>query len=98
RDTNSYPLVGDAASITIVEKDAACGTIHANMKMDGTRREALMIPAGGMRLPHSAETAVLRDVGDHNLRAQDHLRMEGSEVFAFVQKEVPPMIAALTDE
>lgn len=98
RDRNSYPLVGDAAAITLVEKDAATGVIHANLKMDGTRREALMIPAGGLRLPHSPETAVLQDVGDHNLRAQDHLRMEGSEVFNFVQKEVPPMIAALVND
>jgi 3-oxoacyl-[acyl-carrier-protein] synthase-3 len=98
RDRNSYPLVGDAAAITIVEKDPAGGIVHASVKMDGTRREALMIPAGGLRLPHSPETAVLRDVGDHNLRAQDHLRMEGSEVFNFVQKEVPPMISALIDQ
>lgn len=27
--------------------------IHAILKMDGTRREALMIPAGGFRLPSS---------------------------------------------
>jgi 3-oxoacyl-[acyl-carrier-protein] synthase-3 len=63
--------------------------------MDGTRSEALMIPAGGFRLPCSQETAVLEDVGDNNLRAKDHLRMDGSAVFNFVQVEVPPMIESL---
>ena len=54
-----------------------------------------MIPAGGMRLPSSLETAVLEDDGDNNFRAKDHLRMDGSAVFNFVQVEVPPMIEGL---
>jgi 3-oxoacyl-[acyl-carrier-protein] synthase-3 len=95
KDRNSYPLVGDAASITVIERDAADTVIHANLKMDGTRHEALMIPAGGYRMPCSAETALLEDVGDNNLRAKDHLRMNGSEVFNFVQVEVPPLIESV---
>ena len=92
KDRNIYPLVGDAAAITIVEKDATDSVIHASVKMDGTRNEVLMIPAGGMRLPSSPETAMLQDVGDKNLRAKDHLFMDGSAVFNFVQTEVPPLI------
>jgi 3-oxoacyl-[acyl-carrier-protein] synthase-3 len=92
QDRNSFPLIGDAASITVVERDPEESVIHARLKMDGTRNEALMIPAGGLRLPSSPETAVLEDVGDGNLRAKDHLRMDGSAVFNFVQMEVPELI------
>ena len=95
KDRNSYPLVGDAASITIVERDPEDSIIHANLKMDGARNEVLMIPAGGFRMPSTPATAVLEDVGDNNLRAKDHLRMDGSAVFNFVQVEVPPMIESL---
>ena len=95
KDRNSFPLIGDAASITVIERDPGAAVIHANLKMDGTRSDALMIPAGGMRMPATAATAVLEDVGDNNLRAKDHLRMDGSAVFNFVQVEVPPMIDAL---
>jgi 3-oxoacyl-[acyl-carrier-protein] synthase-3 len=95
KDRNSYPLVGDAASIAIVERDPEDSTIYANLKMDGTRNEALMIPAGGFRMPSTPATAVLEDVGDNNLRAKDHLRMDGSAVFNFVQVEVPPLIGNL---
>jgi 3-oxoacyl-[acyl-carrier-protein] synthase III len=94
RDRNSYPLIGDAASIAIVERSAEPCTIHANLKMDGTRCETLMIPAGGMREPSSPETAELREDGE-NLRAADHLRMDGSAVFNFVQTEVPVLIEEL---
>lgn len=95
QDRNSFPLIGDAASITIVERDSSETIIHANIKMDGTRSEALMIPAGGFRLPGSPATAIMEDSGDGNLRARDHLRMDGSAVFNFVQVEVPPMIESL---
>lgn len=95
KDRNSYPLVGDAAAITVIERDVADTVIHANLKMDGTRNEALMIPAGGFRMPCTPETAALEDVGDNNLRARDHLRMDGSAVFNFVQVEVPPLIESL---
>ena len=94
KDRNSYPLVGDAASIAIVEKGRG-GPIHANLKMDGTRCDALIIPAGGFRCPSSPETAVLNDAGEGNYRAKDNLRMDGSAVFNFVQVEVPPMIEQL---
>jgi 3-oxoacyl-[acyl-carrier-protein] synthase-3 len=63
--------------------------------MDGTRREALMIPAGGFRQPSSQETAVLEDDGTNNFRCKDNLQMDGSAVFNFVQVEVPPMIESL---
>ena len=97
RDRNSYPLIGDAAAITLVERQLDGGPIHGSLKMDGTKHQVLMIPAGGFRLPSSPETAILEDAGDNNLRAKDHLRMEGSEVFNFVMAEVPPMIETLLD-
>ena len=95
KDRNIYPLMGDAVSITVVERDTKDSMIHSSFKMDGTRREALIIPAGGFRLPSTPETAVLEDVGDNNLRAKDHLRMDGSAIFNFVQVEVPQLIERL---
>src|SRR5215831_6835107 len=97
KDRNIYPLVGDAASIAVIERAAEDEPIFASLKMDGSRGEALMIPAGGMRLPHSAETARLEDVGDHNLRAKDHLYMDGSAIFNFVQTAVPPLIEGILE-
>ena len=95
KDRNIFPLIGDAAAITVVERDAEESVVHAKLKMDGARNEVLMIPAGGMRMPSTPETAALQDVGDNNLRAKDHLFMDGSAVFNFVQTEIPPMIEEL---
>jgi 3-oxoacyl-[acyl-carrier-protein] synthase-3 len=96
QDRNSFPLIGDGASISIIERRES-PEIWSNLRMDGSRREALMIPAGGMRLPSSAATSQIEDAGDNNYRAKDHLRMEGSAVFNFVQTEVPPLIEDLLE-
>jgi len=98
RDKNSFPLIGDAACITILEKADDRQPIHANLKMDGTHHEVLIIPAGGFRMPSTPQTAVMEDVGDHNYRAKDNLTMNGTAVFNFVQVEVPPMIESLLQQ
>ena len=98
KDRNSYPLIGDGAAVTIVEREGRDSIISARVKMDGTRNDALMIPAGGFRMPSTPETAMLDDVGDNNLRAKDHLRMDGGAVFNFVQVDVPPLIESLLSD
>ena len=98
KDRNSRPLIGDAASITIIEKCEDENPIYANIKMDGTGAFALSIPAGGFRLPCSPETAVMEEDAAGNFRSKDNLVMQGDEVFNFVQREVPPMIEHLFEQ
>lgn len=50
------------------------------------------IPAGGSRMPCTPETANVEDDGEGNLRCKDNLRMDGTAVFQFVQKDVPGLI------
>ena len=96
KDRNSYPLIGDAASITIIENDKENDSeIFASIKTDGTRNDALIIPAGGFRLKSSPETAVLEEDNYGNFRAKDHLVMKGDVIFNFVQTSIPPMIDSL---
>lgn len=99
KDRNSNPLVGDAASVTIVEKDFENDSvIFGNLKMDGGGAEALIIPAGGFRMPSSAETAQLETDVNGNERSKDNLVMKGDDVFNFVQTKVPPMIEELVEQ
>lgn len=98
RDRNSNPLIGDAASVTIIEKSADSSVVYGNIQMDGTGAFALMIPAGGARLPNSAETAIMEEDAAGNFRSKDNLVMKGDDVFNFVQCEVPPMIDSLLQQ
>lgn len=97
RDRNSYPLIGDALSITIVDKSETDKEIFANVKMDGAGCFAIQIPAGGLRLPCSAETAKPEKDAYGNWRSPENLVMKGDEVFMFVQKKVPPMIREILE-
>lgn len=97
KDRNSYPLIGDAVAITIIEKQEGAGDIFGNIKMDGAGCYAIQIPAGGLRLPSSEDTRkeIRDDFG--NWRSQDNLVMKGDEVFMFVMKKVPGLIRDVLD-
>ena len=92
RDRNDFPLIGDAATVTVIENNDGARDIYYEMHMDGSRGDVLKIPAGGFRMPGTPETAVMTDQGDGNFRCLDNIHMDGSGVFSFVQTEVPPML------
>ncbi|GAB7086264.1 3-oxoacyl-ACP synthase III family protein [Marinifilum fragile] len=92
RDRNSNPLIGDAASITIVEKTPESNEIYSSILMNGSEAKVLQIPAGGFRMPSTQETSTMKEDSSGNYRSLDNLVMEGDKVFNFVQAEVPPII------
>ena len=83
------------ATITVIEKSDSDTTVYGCIRMDGTGADALMIPAGGMRMPASVETSEMKEDSVGNFRSLEHLVMKGDEVFNFVQREVPPLIEDL---
>ena len=91
-DRNSNPLIGDGASVTIVEKANDNSKIYFDIKMNGQGAFALNIPAGGARNPITIDSGKLEIDEYGNSRSQEHLFMKGDEVFQFVQSEVPPLI------
>lgn len=98
QDRNSFPLSGDAAGIAILEHCKDENPIYSVVHTNGSMGYALTIPAGGSRMPSTAETAELRDWdNDGNLRSLNNLTMNGSDVFTFVQTKVPPLIQETLD-
>jgi 3-oxoacyl-[acyl-carrier-protein] synthase-3 len=96
-DRNSRPLMGDAASITIVDSCDNGEDILCSVNMDGTGAKAIMIPAGGFRIPSTPETAIEQEDVAGNSRSLNNLVMQGDDVFNFAQREVPPMILHLLE-
>jgi 3-oxoacyl-[acyl-carrier-protein] synthase-3 len=91
-DRNSHPIVGDAASITILEKSNFNNKIFASINVSGKDYEALIIPAGGMRYPLNKKTSIIKKDHSGNYRSMEHLIMKGDQVFNFVLNIVPKMI------
>jgi 3-oxoacyl-[acyl-carrier-protein] synthase-3 len=98
KDRNSRPLVGDGASITIIENCENEENIDIFLKMDGSGALSLQIPAGGFKMPSNIETAELKEDASGNFRALDHLVMKGDEVFNFVQTKVPELLNEMFDK
>lgn len=93
RDRNDFPLIGDAVTLTVIE-NGGDDNIYYEMHTDGKRGKALIIPAGGFRMPSNSQTCIMNEQEDGNFRSLDNIAMDGSEVFNFVQLEVPPMLKA----
>lgn len=88
---------GDACTVTVMENDEEASDIYFCMNNDGADREALIMHAGAWKMPRSPETAIPRDTGDGQMKPYDALWMNGSMVFNFMQREVPPMVDQLCE-
>jgi len=88
----TYPLTGDAGSVTIIERCEAENPIYADVKNDGSRHKSIMIPAGAYRIPSTPETLQVREVEEGVLQSEEHLHMDGAAIFNFTMTDVPPQV------
>jgi 3-oxoacyl-[acyl-carrier-protein] synthase-3 len=94
-DRAIYPLIGDAASVTLLERSDSTDQVFADLRTDGSRADWLKIPAGAFRLPPTDHTRRLRDSGDGNRRSLEQFHMNGPGIFLFTQTDVPQMLEEL---
>ncbi|MCX7290448.1 ketoacyl-ACP synthase III [Janthinobacterium sp.] len=90
RDRSVRTLFGDAAAASVVSGGAAQQALGPFvMGTDGSGAQNLIVPAGAMRLPRSAATAVASEDASGNWRSQDDLFMDGAEIVQFTLGAVP---------
>jgi 3-oxoacyl-[acyl-carrier-protein] synthase-3 len=97
KDRSVALLFGDAGTATILGRDDAADPMAFALGTDGKGQNNLIVPAGGFRMPRSAETCILKVCEGENLRSDENLYMNGAEIFSFTLKEVPSMITSLVD-
>ena len=96
RDKLDWPLYGDGATATLVEKgDFAPSTFI--LKSDGSGRDAVII-RDGMRNKITAESCIEREEEDGNIRNGLEVFMDGMAVFNFAMKRVPKSIKEILEE
>lgn len=100
QDRTVRALFGDGAAATIIGRAEQAGEYIGPFVTgtDGSMAQCLTVPAGGFRLPRSAETA--REKGDAtgNIRSLDHLFMDGQAIFSFALNMVPAATKKLLAE
>lgn len=84
QDRSTCVLFGDGAgAVVVAPSDDGRGIISTDLYADGSMGELLMVPAGGSRMPASAET--VKD-GLH------YIKMKGSETFRFAVKALERLV------
>ena len=88
RDKVDWPLYGDGATATLVEK----GDFEPSsfiLQSDGAGEDAVKIFGGGMRHPVTADSVVEREREEGNIRNDLEVYMDGMDVFNFAMSVVP---------
>jgi 3-oxoacyl-[acyl-carrier-protein] synthase-3 len=96
-DKSVRTIFGDAAAATLVAAvpgDSSWIGPHV-VGTDGSGAENLIVPAGGMRLRRSPETAVAVSDESGNERSKDDLFMNGGEIFSFTLRVVGKAVEKL---
>ena len=91
RDKVDWPLYGDGATATLIEKGDFDESTFI-LKSDGAGAGSVIIPSGGMRNPVNAESLVETVREEGNIRKDIEIYMDGMEVFNFAMSVVPKSI------
>jgi 3-oxoacyl-[acyl-carrier-protein] synthase III len=101
RDMVTAVVFGDGAAATLIsgEEQGALALIGPSvLGTDGRGAQSLIVPAGGSRCPRSVETARVKEDANGNVRNDEQLYMDGTEVFNFTLSAVPAGIRRLLTE
>ena len=99
-DRACYPLFGDAAAATLIGPggDGPGDIGELVLRSNGKGHDKLIVPAGGLRIPRTAETAIEKTDKDGNVRSLNNTYMDGTAVFAFAITCVPKLIKDMLEK
>lgn len=94
-DKSVRTIFGDGAAATLISagEDDEIGDFV--LGTDGSGYDKLIVPSGGFRLRPNAKSAMEKEDGSGNVRTQNHLYMDGAEIFSFTIDTVPKTVKAV---
>jgi len=97
-DKSVRTIFGDGAAATLIAVSDTEGISQFVLGTDGSGYDKLIVPSGGLRLCPSAETALEITDDSGNTRSQDHLFMDGTEIFSFTIATVPRTVKEILEK
>ncbi len=95
RDKSTYPLFGDAGTVTALEYSPEAKPFVFNLQTDGSGYQAIMIRDGGARHKMARQSFDMKKISKGIIRSRLNVELDGIEVFNFSLREVVPNIKAL---
>ncbi len=97
-DKSTYPLFGDAGTVTALEFDGYAEPMQFALFSDGSGFKSININNGGYRKPVNEGSFELKNHGEGKLRNGLNLEMDGESVFVFGISKAPKAIKALCEQ
>jgi len=97
RDRSLRLIMGDAGSATLVGPSEG-SSLPFRFYTDGSRGDALIIPAGASRTPATEENAIPTERENGNWRSDRHLFMDGMGIMRFALSDVSRLVKETLNE
>lgn len=97
-DKSTFPLFGDAGTVTALEYSERADSMQFAMFSDGSGFKAININNGGYRNPVTEESFELKEHGEGKIRNGLNLEMDGESVFVFGISKAPKAIKVLCEQ
>ena len=94
-DKSTGMLLGDGGIASVITKGNQFGESFFSMNTDGAYLDSVYLPAGGSRQMSSPTSCLVNEFEDGSKRSQEHLVMNGMDVFSFAISELPKDIRRL---
>lgn len=97
-DKSTYPLFGDAGTVTALEYDKNASDISCLMNTDGDGYKVIIIPDGGYRNQVNTDSLVEQEHGDGIVSSAVNVSMDGMSVFSFAISKAPKSIKNIAEK
>jgi 3-oxoacyl-[acyl-carrier-protein] synthase-3 len=94
-DKSTYPLFGDAGTVTAVEFNSGSIGFKFHLATDGSGADAIKIPDGAYRNMYSKGSSIIKNIDTGISRAPINLILDGMNVFSFGISRVPESVNSL---
>lgn len=98
KDKSTYPLFGDAGSVTALEFDEKASPINFQLNSDGSGHRAIMIEDGGIRNLASSASFEKKEIDKGISRSRLDLALNGLDVFNFSITKVPDSLKTFLEQ
>lgn len=90
KDRANRTIFGDGAAVTLIQRTERDGILEFVLGTDGSGANNLIIPNGGSRNKYNPSCSEITDTSG-NTRTNNHLYMNGPEIFNFTIEAVPKL-------
>lgn len=94
-DRANRSIFGDGASATLLEQTDLESIGQFIFGTDGSGAHNICVKTSGLKYPKSPQTSIEHQDDSGNVRSEDNLYMNGSEVFSFTLEHVPSAVTAI---